>query len=49
MKKPEKITPPAIEGAVTLSSLDLNKMRFSEKRTILTPELLEKMAKSPKN
>lgn len=42
--KPKIITPPSIEGASPLSALDLNKLHFSEKRTVLTPELLAKMA-----
>ncbi|MCM1332198.1 MAG: hypothetical protein NC248_06280 [Bacteroides sp.] len=42
----KKIRKPAVDGAVKLSAVELNKIHFSEKRTILTPELLEKLAES---
>lgn len=35
-----------LESARVLSALELNNYRFSDKHTVLTPELLEKMAAS---
>lgn len=37
---------PALDHARVLSALELNNYRFSDKHTVLTPELLEKMAAS---
>lgn len=35
---------PSLDHARVLSALELNNYRFSDKHTVLTPELLEKMA-----
>lgn len=40
----KKIPHVEIKDAVKLSAMDLNKIRFSEKRTVLTPDVLEKIA-----
>ena len=37
---------PTLESAHELSALELNNYHFSDKHTVLTPELLEKMAAS---
>ena len=43
--KPKQIPhPDAKIGFTTLTPIELNAYRFSDKRTILTPELLESMA-----
>ncbi len=39
----KKIQKPDIKDAVKISAFDLNKIHFSEKRTVLTSELLEKL------
>lgn len=44
MKKPEHITRPELKSATTLSPMELNRLRFSDKKTLLTPERLERMA-----
>ncbi len=46
MKKPEHITRPVLESATTLSAPELNRLRFSDKKTLLTPERLERMARA---
>lgn len=38
-----------IKNAVKLSALELNKIYLSDKRTILTPEILEKLGSSKQN
>lgn len=43
MKKIERAD---IKNAVKLSAMDLNKIHFSDRRTVLTPEVLEKLASS---
>ena len=40
----KKIKRADIKGAVKLSAVELNKIHFSDKRTVLTPVLLEKLA-----
>lgn len=42
----KRIHRPTLESARMLSALELNNYRFSGKHTVLTPELLEKMAAS---
>ena len=42
----KRIHRPTLETARVLSALELNNYRFSGKHTVLTPELLEKMAAS---
>lgn len=42
----KRIHRPTLETARELSALELNNYRFSGKHTVLTPELLEKMAAS---
>lgn len=42
----KRIHRPTLESARVLSALELNNYRFSGKHTVLTPELLEKMAAS---
>lgn len=42
----KRIHRPTLETARVLSGLELNNYRFSDKHTVLTPELLEKMAAS---
>ena len=42
----KRIHRPTLETARLLSALELNNYRFSGKHTVLTPELLEKMAAS---
>lgn len=49
MKKPEHITRPELKSATTLSAMELNRLRFSDKKTLLTPERLERMANNPAN
>lgn len=49
MKQVKKITRPDLPVVTAMNARDLNAVHFSDKRTVLTPELLEKMAKSPKN
>lgn len=44
----KKIPRLKLTDAEKLSALDLNKIHFSDKRTILTPETLEKIALSYK-
>ncbi len=44
MKTPKIIKKPELKSAVKLSGLELNGFRFDIKHTVLTPELLEKMA-----
>ncbi|MCM1505148.1 MAG: hypothetical protein NC127_08120 [Muribaculum sp.] len=46
MKKVKTISRPVLESAKQLSPTELNKIRFSAKRTVLTPERLEKMRSS---
>lgn len=41
---PKSISRPELKGARVLSAAELNRLRLSEKRTILTPERLEQMA-----
>ncbi len=48
MKKVKTIQRPDIAGACVLTAAQLNKYRFSDRHTVLTPELLEKMAKNSK-
>lgn len=40
-KKVKKIDPSETEGGTKLSPLDLNKIRFSDRHTVLTPDQLE--------
>lgn len=42
----KRIHRPTLETARVLSALELNNYHFSDKHTVLTPELLEKMAVS---
>ncbi|MBD5267828.1 MAG: hypothetical protein HDS41_06600 [Bacteroides sp.] len=42
----KKIKRADIKDAVKLSAMDLNKIHFSDRRTVLTPEVLEKLASS---
>lgn len=42
----KRIHRPTLETARVLSAMELNNYRFSGKHTVLTPELLEKMAAS---
>lgn len=45
MKRHIKIIPhPKLDSARQLSPMELNKIRFSQKRTILTPAILDKFA-----
>ncbi|MDE5828212.1 MAG: hypothetical protein K2H57_11625 [Duncaniella sp.] len=37
---------PQIKSAVRLTAREMNALRFSEKHTILTPEQLERLARS---
>ncbi len=41
---PKSIVRPQLKGARELSAAELNKVRLSDKRTLLTPERLERMA-----
>lgn len=45
MTRIKTIPRPSIEGARRLGPLDLNRYHFSDKRTVLTPQLLESMAR----
>ena len=45
----KKITRPQLPDAVKLTPRELNDMRFSQKRTVLTPEQLEKLATGKTN
>lgn len=42
--KPKQIKRPTLQSATPLSAFDLNKYAIGVKKTLLTPELLEKMA-----
>ena len=44
MKKPEHITRPELKSATTLSPMELNRLRFSDKKTLLTPARLARKA-----
>ncbi len=44
MDKMKIIPRPELKSAVRLSAMDLNKIRFSSKHTVLTPAMLEKFA-----
>lgn len=45
MKRQVKIIPhPALDSARKLSPMELNNIKFSQKRTILTPAMLDKLA-----
>ncbi len=46
MKKVKTISRPDLKSASELPPTELNKIRFSAKRTVLTPERLEKMRSS---
>lgn len=48
MKKPLNIPQPDLKSAQPLTPLQLNAFRFDPKHTVLTTELLEKMASSEK-
>lgn len=45
MKRPKTIARIIPPGAVTLKATGLNALRFSDKVTLLTPDLLERMAR----
>lgn len=42
MKEPKHIPEPTLKSATALSAIEMNKIRFSSKRTLLTPERLKK-------
>ena len=42
----KRIVKPELTDAKVLSPLELNKYRFSDKHTVLTPDQLEKLAAS---
>lgn len=46
MKVMKRIVKPELTDAKVLSPLELNKYRFSDKHTVLTPDQLEKLAAS---
>ena len=46
MKAMKRIVKPELTDAKELSPLELNKYRFSDKHTVLTPDQLEKLAAS---
>ena len=41
MKEPKHIPEPPLKSATALSAIEMNKIRFSSKRTLLTPERLK--------
>lgn len=49
MKKPKTISHPVLKSACRLTPLQLNEMRCNVKHTVLTPELLEKIAAASAN
>lgn len=46
MDRPKHINPPVFVKARKLTMLELNSMKSSDKHTVITPELLEKMVNS---
>lgn len=46
MNKIKNIPRPELPGAVRLTAIQLNALHFQEKRTLLTPAQLEKLAAS---
>ncbi len=44
MLKPLSIPQPELKNATKLSPLQLNEIKVEDKHTVLTPQLLEKMA-----
>ena len=44
MKKPVNIPHPDLKSAVRLNAAELNRIRFGNKHTVLTPEQLEHLA-----
>lgn len=47
MKRPLQIAPPELKSARRLSPMELNGVKFTDRHTLLTPELLEKMKSGP--
>lgn len=43
MTRPLQIARPELKGARALSPMELNAVKFTDRHTLLTPELLEKM------
>lgn len=46
MKKIKQIPVPDLPGVKELTAAELNRYRFSEGHSVLTPEMLSRMAKS---
>lgn len=44
MSKPLSISKPELNNATKLSPLQLNEIKVEDKHTVLTPQVLEKMA-----
>ena len=49
MNKPKIIPHPNFEHAKRLSPLELNNLRYDNRHTVITPELLEKMSERAKS
>ncbi len=47
MNKPKQIPHPVLAKATRLTPLQLNSLRCEEKHTVLTPQLMESLAKTP--
>lgn len=45
MKSPKIISKPELKSAKKLNALELNALRIGNKHTLLTPELMERMAR----